>query len=166
MPSTVSRRAALAVLLLFLAPASILRAQSVPRFRAFREVTKSAAAEVLTIQIPARSSKKAEFASLYIQTDADMDIVVELNGGSATSTAFSPVVVNLPGVSAVAGAFHTSNTAGGSTIDKFHLDGGSTAVFSLSGIVLGKGMSTPQNLTIRTTAFTGTVKIRVEWEER
>ena len=159
----IPRRAiALLLTLVFALPAQT----SVPKFRAYREATKSAAAEVITIQLPPRSSKKAEFVELVLFCEASVDVTVELNGGAATSTSFAPALLNLVGVSSIATPYHTSNTSGGSIIDKFSLSGGDTVFLKLEDVVLASGMSTPQNLTIRTSSFTGRITTRLTWIER
>jgi hypothetical protein len=141
-------------------------APSIPAFRAYRETTKTATAEVITIQLPSRSAKRAEFSELFLYCEADIDVTIEQGGGAATSTSFAPVNINLRNIPSVASAYHTSNTTGGTTIDKLTLFGGSTAIIKLTGINLLSGQTVPQNLTIRTTAFTGLLRVRVEWQER
>ena len=137
-----------------------------PRFRAYREVTKSAAAEVFTLQLPPAASKKAQVEEVSIYCEADIDVTVELNGTSATSTYIVPTVVNGVGANAVASPYHSSNTTGGATIDKYYVYGGTTAVVKLSGIVIPSGMTTPRNITFRTSSFTGALRVRVEWTEQ
>lgn len=159
-----TRRATISLLLLL---CFTLQGQtSYPRFRAYREVTKTAAAEVFTIQLPPSASKQVELDEISIYCEADIDVTIEQNGTSATSTYIVPTVVNGVGANAVASPFHSSNTTGGTTIDKWSIYGGTTAVIKLSGIVIPRGMTTPKNITIRTTSFTGRLTIRADWTER
>jgi hypothetical protein len=156
-------------LILFLAMLPLVGQQSapsVPVFRAFRETTKTATAEVITIQIPKASVKRLQFAELFIYCEQDIDVTLEQNGGSATQTAYTSTVINGVGATAVATPYYSSNTTGGTTIDKFSVYGGLGVILNLREINLRAGQTQPQNLTIRTTAFTGAIRVRVEWMEQ
>jgi hypothetical protein len=139
---------------------------SYPKFTAFRESTKSAAAEVITVQLPKDSVKRAEFLDISIWSSATIDVTIEINGSAATATSFQPYPLNNRSAGAVATPYHGSNSTAGQVIDKFTLDSGSTLWLDISDIVLSNGMTTPQNIVIRTTAFTGTARFKVTWQER
>ena len=140
-----------------------------PKFSAFKETTASAAAEVITLQLPARAGKRAELGQLVVYCTVDTTITIEVNGTTATtpdSVEITPIQLNLPGSTAVAKAYSTSNSTGGTVLDKITLFGESTLTLNLSDAVLPANQSTPKNITIRLAAFTGTSRVKISWWER
>lgn len=139
---------------------------SYPIFRAYREGSKSAAAEVFVLQLAPRASKRAELQSLTLYCSADVDVTIEVNGGGATSTAFNTTAINQQGVGAVATAYHSSNSTAGTAINKFTLFGDSTLTLDLTNTILPSGQTTVKNFIVRTSAFTGTIRYSLTWAER
>jgi hypothetical protein len=137
-----------------------------------REVTLSGAAEVVTVQIPAGSTRNLKFkmAQVWCSTGS-VDVTVERDGTAATTTALTPQKVN-PNASwvpsSIASGFHTSNVGAGSQIgSKQTAYAGSTGlILDMSPTVLEKASASVRNLTIRTASYTGTVRISIFWEER
>lgn len=157
----------MALLLPFLAPAP---AQTTyPKFSAYKESTKSAATEVITLQLPPQSAKRAELGYLTIYCSADTTITIEVNGSTATtpdSVEFVPQVVNLAAFVPLARIYHTSNSTGGTILDKFTLFADSLLALNLADVVLPPSQPLPKNITVRATAFTGTIRVRMTWSER
>lgn len=158
---------ALTVLLLLIVPSvSPQTVTSYPIFRAYREGSKSAAAEVFVLQLAPRAGTRAELQSLTLYCSADVDVTIEVNGGGATSTAFSTTSINQQGVGAVATAYHSSNSTAGTAINKFTLFGDSTLTLDLTNTILPSGQTTVKNFIVRTSAFTGTIRYSLTWAER
>lgn len=140
-----------------------------PKFSAYKESTKSAATEVITLQLPARASKRAELGQLVVYCTADTTITIEINGSTATtpdSVAITPQIINLPSYTPVAQAYSSSNSTGGTVLDKYTLYGDSLLSLNLMDVVLPVNQSLPKNITVRATAFTGTIRVRMTWSER
>lgn len=140
-----------------------------PKFAAFKESTQSAAAEVITLQLPSRANKRAELGQLYVYCTVDTTVTIEINGSTATlpdSVEITPAALNLQGSTAVAKAYHSSNSTGGTVVDKYTLFGESLLTLNLADVVLPVNQSTPKNITVRLSAFTGTSRVRISWWER
>lgn len=133
-------------------------------YTASREVTLSGTAEVVTIQQPATNSGQHFFMDgLAVYCSVDCTFTVERSGTAATTTAFTPAPVNPGTAVAKAQALHTSNVGSGTAIGKYWVAAGSEKVVGLRGLRLRT--NTRDNLTVRTSAITGTVRILVKWGE-
>lgn len=133
-------------------------------YAASREATLSGAAETVTIQQPATNSGQRfvmDGAAVYCSVDCT--VTVERSGTAATTTAFTPVVLNPGVVAAKAQAMHTSNVGAGTAIGTYRVAAGSEKVIGLRGIRLRP--NTRDNLTVKTNSITGTVRILVKWAE-
>lgn len=140
-----------------------------PKYSIYKESAKTAATEVITLQLPTRASKRAELGQLVVYCTADTTITIEINGSTATtpaSVAITPQVVNLPSYTPVAQAYSTSNSTGGTILDKYTLFGDSVLSINLADVVMANNQPLPKNITIRATAFTGTIRVRMTWSER
>lgn len=140
-----------------------------PKYSVYKESAKTAATEVITLQLPTRASKRAELGQLVVYCTADTTITIEINGSTATtpdSVAITPQVVNLPSYTPVAQAYSSSNSTGGTILDKYTLFGDSVLSINLMDVVLPVNQSLPKNITVRATAFTGTIRVRMTWSER
>lgn len=150
-------------------PLSAPAQSNYPKFSAFKETTASAAAEVITLQLPARAGKRAEIGQLVVYCTVDTTVTIEVNGTTATtpdSVEITPTQLNLPGSLNVARAYSSSNSTGGTVLDKITLFGESTLTLNLSDVVLPVNQPSPKNITIRLAAFTGTSRVKISWWER
>lgn len=150
-------------------PTPTLAQTNYPKYSVYKESTKSAATEVITLQLPSRAGKRAELGQLVVYCTADTTITIEINGSTATtpdSVAITPQVINLPSFTPVAQAYSSSNSTGGTILDKYTLFGDSVLSLNLADVVLPVNQSLPKNITIRATAFTGTIRVRLNWSER
>ncbi|MFB3828949.1 MAG: hypothetical protein ACE15B_19440 [Bryobacteraceae bacterium] len=133
-------------------------------YTAQREATLAGTAEVVTIQQPATTTGNHFFldeAAVYCSVDCTF--TVERSGTAATTTAFTPAPANPGIVAAKATAFHTSNVGASTVIGKYYVAAGGEKVVNLRAIRLRNG--TRDNLTVRTSSITGTVRILVRWAE-
>lgn len=137
-----------------------------------REVTLAGTAEVVTVQIPAASTRflRCKVAQVWCSTGS-VDVTVERDGAAATTTSVTPKKVNPNAAwvqASIASAFHTSNVGAGTQvgIKQTAYSGGQGLVLDMTPTVLEKASAAVRNLTIRTASYTGTVRILILWEER
>jgi len=151
-------------------PDAIREADQAGYYAAFKETVLAAGAEVLTIQQPVGSSKTAYLDAAYIFSTVAVVVTLEKKGTAATTTTLTPVALNnwasgtepTPSVA----AFSASNVGSGTTISKYSLTANTSVTVDLTGVVLGSRGATTRNLTLRTTAVTGTVYLLFKWRER
>jgi hypothetical protein len=133
-------------------------------FVAYREATLVAAAEVVTIQQPATAPANVWFDGLSVYCSVACAFTLERNGTAATATEITPAAIT-PGLAAKAKAFHGSDVGTGTVIARYVVPAGATVPVSVRGMKLRWNGGTGENLTIRTDAISGDVKILVRWGE-
>lgn len=161
------RWAALATVSLWcVAPAQVTRplVDDGYRYSYYKESSLSSAAEVVTIQSKASTSRRILFDGAYVFCSASCTFTVEKGGASATTTAGSVIPINTSVVTSAV-AFHTSNVGEGTALAKYPLAAGEGLPVDLKGVVLPSGAGAARNLTIRTSSMSGTVRVVVVWEE-
>lgn len=168
-------RIVVSVLLAISSPGVPIWAQSsgyVSEYIVSRTATLTAAAEAVTVQLPAASSRFVRFGKAQIWcSTGSVDVTISRDGSAATTTS-ATVGKQSPNATwmsnSLAQAFHTSNVGAGTQIGSTQTVYGSSTglVLDLSSFVLEKNSASVQNLTIRTASYTGTVRIQISWEER
>src|SRR5205823_1118990 len=129
--------------------------QIYPNYTASRDVTLSAAAEVVTIQAPgtsgAQSAKTLYLKSASITCAVSCDVTVERDGTAASTTALTINPLNRLDAASVASAFRSSNVGSGTVLSVVTVAAGTTARYDLSG----KTLNAAENFTFRTSSVTG-----------
>jgi hypothetical protein len=134
-------------------------------YLAQRTVTLSSASEAVTIQLPALNSTNVLFDHALISCEYACTVTLERNGTAATSTPFIPQPIN-PGRWSNIKAFYGSNVGVGTVIATYDLGAGGVQSINLRGMRLRRGSGTGENLTFRTSAVTGEVRIAIRWGEK
>lgn len=128
----------------------------------------STAPWVVTLQLPAAATQAVSFAcpdcGLSLICSAACTATVELNGSAATTgggaAAITPYCTNglCSGTLPVTG-WGTSNSTGGAVLTNLYPTTGIQTGYGLSSTVIRPSASGVTNLTIRTTALTGTATV-------
>lgn len=150
-------------LILFLLPSLLLGQIS---YVAQKTTTLSSAAEVITVQQPAASSRILDFKSAYVDCSVTCTVTLERNGSPASSTALVILNINPNESTAASTGWSASNVGTGTVLSVVSIPASGSIIFDLSGIGLLANNSTGQNLSIRTSSITGTVHITVKYTER
>lgn len=144
----------------------ILNSQNLnPKYVVYKETTLSSTAEVITIQQPASGAKIVNFTDAFIYCSVACNPQVEINGSGATTTALAVIAEGSALPASPTTAFSASNVGGGTIVGKFSITAGNTYPIDLIGVQL-QGNSTAKNITIRTDAISGTVRIQFRWIEQ
>lgn len=153
------------LILLLLCACGIAAAQGGRQYVVSRTASLSSAAAVVTVQQPASGAASVvHFVGAYVYCSAACDVTLERNGTAATATATTPVSVNSSVPAAKSTAFYSSDVGTGSTIGTYSLPASGSQVLDLSAVYL-YGSGTSKNVTVRTSAITGTVKIVIQFSE-
>jgi hypothetical protein len=146
---------------------SILLSQNInqPKYIVYKETTLSTAAEVITIQQPAVGAKIVNFTDAFIYCSVPCNPQVELNGTAATATALTITPGSTLLATTSTTAWSASNVGSGTVVAKFAVPAGTTYPLDLSGIQLSTN-NTSKNITIRTDAISGIVRIQLRWIEQ
>lgn len=150
-------------LILFLLPSLLLGQIS---YVAQKTTTLSSAAEVITVQQPAASSRILDFKSAYVDCSVTCTVTLERNGSPASSTALTILNVNPGESTAVSTGWSSSNVGTGTVINVISIGAGGSQVFDLSGIYITNNNNTGSNFTVRTSSISGTVHITIKYTER
>lgn len=130
-----------------------------PKYIVYKETTLSSAAEVITIQQPATGAKIVNVTDAYIYCSVACNPTVEINGTPATTTSLAVIAGgSLQQPSAVT-AWSGSNVGVGTVVSKIPVPAGTAFPLDMTGLQLS-GPGTSKNITIRTDAITGTVRIQ------
>lgn len=133
---------------------------------ALKTTTLSATAETVTVQQPASGAKDVYFVDALVHSSVAATLTIERDGTAATTTTLTPVKTNSWIPTATATAFHTSNAGSGTAVSNaIDIPANTNVTIDLSSFNL-LGAGTAKNLTLKTNSITGTVKIRIKWEER
>ena len=126
-----------------------------------RKSSLTAAAEVITVQLPAGTQRSARFISASVYCSAQCEITLERDGALATTTALTPTKLNSTDGTVTAAAFRSSNVGAGTTIGRQIIGAGQMIVCVLQDIGLRAG----ETFTMRTDSITATVIINIQWQE-
>lgn len=134
-------------------------------YTASRENTGlSNSAEVVTIQQPASGSRTVVFKRASIYCSVACTVTLERDGTAATATSLTVVKAHSGAATATATAWRGSDVGVGTVVSKHYIGAGTTLPLDLSAMYL-IGDGTAKNLTLRTSAITGTAVINILWEE-
>jgi hypothetical protein len=135
-----------------------------PLYVVFKETVLAGTAEKITIQTPSAGAKQVYFGTATIYCSVACDVTLTQNGTVATVTALTPTTVNIsPPASAL--AFSGSDSTGGKTLDKYNIPtGGGTLVIDLSDLYLTTASGS--NISLGTSAITGTARFAIRWQEK
>jgi hypothetical protein len=140
--------------------------QSFPSYGVSVASTVNAAASVVTIQgnqaSGVRLVRAIAFKGFDVTCSVACTVSLERDGAAATTTAATIVQLNGETSPSTAVAFSASNVGGGTVLAQYTLTAGGQVAVNLSGKQLYTG---PENLTIRTSAITGTVNTNIQWTE-
>jgi hypothetical protein len=129
------------------------------------ETSLSGAAEVVTVHRPATGSTRVPgFISAAVYCSVACTFTVERDGSApTTTTAGTPVKTNSTDGAPTATAWKQTNNVGTANrvLAKNYVIAGTTMVVGLETNSLRPG----ENLTIRTSAMTGTAKVTLNWRE-
>jgi hypothetical protein len=131
----------------------------------YQEFSLSTSAAVLTVQQPASSPRQITFEGAVVYCSVACVPSLEMNGTVATVTGVTPVRLDTRAPAATSTAYTGSDSTGGTVIGKYSVAAGQQLGITKSGLTLGVGSGVHQNLTIRTDAISGTVRILLMWSE-
>ena len=134
---------------------------------AVHETALTSAAEVDTVQAPAASGARVtRFVRVTLYCSVACDWTVERNGTAATSTALTPVALSssMP-QTALTLAFSASNVGVGTIIGKYSCTANMPTVVVPLDNVAFFGAGTTNNVTLRSTAITGTARVVIDFKE-
>lgn len=146
-----------------------LKAQNNPydiTFSVTKATSLSTAAEVITVQHTATSTKSARFVTAYIYCSVACSVTLERGGTNATATPLTVTNDNpLNGAASVSTctAYSASNSTSGTVINTYNLTAGGFLSIDASIFQLSAGIL--DNITFRTSAITGNVVIQAVWRE-
>jgi hypothetical protein len=135
------------------------------KYVAYKETSLSSSAEVITIQQPSSGGRNIFLADAFIYCSVVCNPQIEMNGTGATTTPLTVALGSNTLQSATATAFSASNVGSGTVLAKFALTAGQNQPIDLTGLQL-HGNSIANNISIRTDAITGTVRIQFRWVEQ
>ena len=137
-----------------------------PTFELYQECSGlSTAACVITIQVPALSTKTIHFLAAAVYCSVVCDKQIDIMGGTATTTLTTPFPLGLRTAPTIANGYTSSNATAGTIIAKITSTGAGADTFDMSPTSLSPGYSGVQNLNVRTGAITGTARCWVIYEE-
>src|ERR1035437_659413 len=127
----------------------------------------SGTAEVITLQQnPTKASQMVvRLVAAYVDCSVACTITLERNGTPATTTTLTPVNVNPVERVAVAQGFSASNVGVGSILGSYAIAAAGSLTIDLSSINFTINNNQGSNLTIRTSAISGTVNIIIKFTE-
>lgn len=134
------------------------------------DVSLSAAATTLTIQLPAATSAGApsvtlESFTVYCSVDCSVTQAYNGTAASATSASATPIPPNTTRA-AKATAWKASNVGAGTAIGGIiHVPAGATVIIQVPSVVVN-GAGTAGNYSVTVGAITGTANITGIWAER
>lgn len=129
-----------------------------------RESALSAAAEAITVQQPTTLARTLRFSAAWVDCSVACTVTISRNGTAASSTALTPVPLNVGSAAAAATGWRSSNVGAGTVIGTFALPAGAGTPVNLSGVVL-TGNGNTKNVTVSVASLTGTVHIMIRWTE-
>jgi hypothetical protein len=151
------------LLLLFACFAGLGLAQA--EYVALYDATLSGAASVVTVQAPATSAARTvRFTVAYVYCSVACDLTLERTGTAATATALAPAALNSTASTALTKAWRSSDVGAGTVIGKYSVPAGGTIVLDIKALTLS-GAGTSKNLTLRTSAITGSAKVAIQFTE-
>jgi hypothetical protein len=140
-------------------------AELVGLYRATKETTLAGAAETVTVQQPASSSRNVEMDFALLWCSVDCVFTLKRTGTAASSTSLTPVAVNSFFPSPVTTAWHTSNVGSGTEIEVYRFkQGAAPLVIGLSGMRLSRNVTT-ENVSVSTDSITGVARISIYFKE-
>ena len=149
-------------LIAFSLAAASLFAQNSETYTATQTTVLAGTAEVITIQLGRTVTRNVEFIGVAITTSAACDVTLERDGTSATTTPIAAVKVNRDSPDSIASAYRNSNVGAGIILSSYSIPATSTLSLSL----IEKHLLRGDNLSLRTSAITGTVQITFQWKEK
>lgn len=132
-------------------------------FAVTKTTTLAGTAEVITVQLPNTRTNNVKFSGVYVDSTVATSFTIEINGAAATTTTLSPVGISV-GYTPNINCFSASNVGTGSVIAAFSLAANTGLYFDLANVSLF-GSNINQNLTVRSSAITGTVDINIYGSE-
>lgn len=137
-----------------------------PAYGVTKVTSLTATAEVITIQGNQTAhtplSKFIVFKGFDATCSVACTITLERDGTQATTTALTINQLNVENLPSTAQAFSSSNVGVGTVVAQYSLTAGGQIAINLTGKQLYSGF---ENLTIRTSAITGTTTINCQWTE-
>lgn len=136
-------------------------------FSTTKSTSLSTAAEILTLQHPAASTRSARLVSMYMYCSVACTVTLE-RGGSAASTVANTIsnvnAANVFALTTTCNAYNTSNVGTGTVINVYNIAAGGYLSLDTSNLFqLPAGIL--DNVTLRTNAITGNVVLQMIWRE-
>lgn len=154
-------------LLLFLSLITFSTLATAQVYTVRKNTALSSAAEVVTIQQPATLARQVTFISAYFDCSVACSFTLERNGTAATSTTLAVTNVNPEETAASTKAWSGSNVGTGTVIASYNCTAACSVSIDLTGIMFPQnGSTTATNLTLRSSAITGTVDIVFKYSEK
>lgn len=126
-----------------------------------KETVLSGTAETVTIHLPTGANRSARFVGATVYCSVACTATLRRDGTAPTGTAASTGKLNAASVASVAAAYHSSDVGAGTTIKTYTLSAGEEKLIDLAD----KGLVAAENLTLATSAITGTARIYFQWRE-
>ena len=151
------------LVLLFIA--ALASGQNLARYQALKTTSLSSAAETVTVQQFA-GTHTIKFEKAWVYCSVACSFTLSQNGTAATATTLTVSPVGTQPASSIH-AYSGSNVGTGAYVSNaYQIPAGSTYLVDLSTMYLTKGGGTGQNLTVATSAITGTAEITIQWTEQ
>ena len=127
----------------------------------------SGTAEVITLQQnPTKTSRMiVRLVAAYVDCSVACTITLERNGSPASTTTLVPINLNPGTTTAAANGFSASNVGVGTVLGSYVIAAAGSLTIDLSSIYFTINNDQSSNLTIRTSAITGTVDVIIKFTE-
>lgn len=134
-------------------------------YTAAKTTSLSAGNEVITLQAPATAAamtKNIQLVGAAVTCSVACTATLERDGTAATTTTLASAALLKSSPAATTAAYSSSNVGTGTVLSSYSIPAAGTLSFDLSAKWLA---SAGENVTIRTSAITGTVYITFMWIE-
>ena len=125
-----------------------------------KETSLSGAAETVTIHLPA-GNRTVRFVGATVYCSVACTVTLSRDGPAPTTTAGTATRLNITNSGATAVPYHTSNVGATAPLKNYNLAATEEKIIDL----VDKGLIPGENLTLATSAITGTARIYFQWKE-
>lgn len=152
--------------IIFLFCISLKAADQVGAYIAYDSVSLTSAAEKLTIQQVANSTRDIQLVSATMWCSVSTTFTLSRTGTAATTTTLAPTILNTQTATPQAKLYKASNVGTGTVIRTYNFNTGSSdIVIDLTNFLLLRTSGTTANVTLSTSSITGTCILTIVWNE-
>lgn len=147
--------------------AMTIAAQNPVIYQAVKTTSLSGTAEVVTVQQIASGKATLQFQYAWVYCSVACSFTLEMNGTAATATTLTAKKLPPQSAAPTATAWSGSDVGTGSYVSAgYQVAAGQTFTIDIGQLYITKGAGTAGNLSIRTSAITGTAEITIQWTEK